>query len=93
MGLEGLILVGSPDCAPCAQAAQWLVSKGVTFRKVSIVDDERLQKWVIEKTGGQRTVPQFFYGGEWIRQGFPLVRELVESGRIPSSAGQVTQLS
>jgi glutaredoxin len=81
--LQGLILIGSPQCAPCARASQWLKDNGVPFRKVSVAGDERLAKWVVAKTG-QNTVPQFFYNGEWIRQGFDLVKQLVEGGQLPS---------
>jgi len=88
MNLKGLLLVGSPQCAPCARAAQWLSERGVPFHKVSVVQpdgkpDERLAKWVVAQTQ-QNTVPQFFYNGVWVRQGFQLVQELVEQGRIPS---------
>jgi glutaredoxin len=90
MNLHGLILVGSRNCGPCAQAAQWLHQQGVPCRKVSIDGDDQLKQWVFDNTEGARTVPQFFYGGQWIRGGFKQVMELVQSGQIPSG-GTVQQ--
>lgn len=82
------MLVGSESCGPCNQAAAWLDARGVAFRKASITHDAELQAWLKEATG-QRTVPQFFFDGQWIRGGFADVQRLVEQGLIASA--RITQ--
>lgn len=89
---EGLILIGSPSCGPCGAAAQVLDQKGIVYRKLQIDGDVELMNWLSSVTG-QRTIPQFFYNGEWVRGGFKEVLELIETGTLRPGVGLVTQLA
>jgi len=79
--LDGLVLFGSPNCAPCRQASAWLDQQGISFRKVAVDNRERAS-WVQQRTG-QNTVPQFFLNGHWLQGGFRQVQALVAQGDVP----------
>ena len=89
LDLTGLVLIGSPSCGPCAQNADWLDRQNVRYRKVMIDGDQELMQFV-ERTTGQRSVPQFYFQGTWVPGGFAEVQRMVMGGHIPS--GKVTQL-
>lgn len=80
--MQGLVLIGSPTCGPCARAGAWLEQGGFRFRKLMIDGDNDLQQWVESQTG-QRTIPQFFLNGQWITGGFPAVQQLAQAGQLP----------
>lgn len=57
------ITIYSKDyCPHCVQAKNLLKRKGQSFSEIDITHDEALQKEMIEKSGGRRTVPQIFIG-------------------------------
>jgi glutaredoxin 3 len=51
-------------CPYCVKAKALLKQKGVedSITEIDITHDEALQKEMIEKSGGKRTVPQIFIG-------------------------------
>lgn len=51
-------------CPHCVQAKTLLKRKGASFTEIDITHDEVLQKEMIDKSGGRRTVPQIFIGGK-----------------------------
>lgn len=83
---QGLLVLGSKACAPCSQAAAWLDSRGVIYRKLQIDGDDELMVW-LERMTAQRTIPQFFLDGEWVRGGFGAVQQMVLRGMLPRTAG------
>lgn len=57
------ITIYSKDyCPHCVQAKNLLKRKGQTFTEINISSDEALQKEMLDKSGGRRTVPQIFIG-------------------------------
>lgn len=53
-------------CPYCVRAKNLLQKKGVAFREVDVSDDAELRVALVEKAGGQRTVPQIFINGQHI---------------------------
>ena len=51
-------------CPYCTKVKALLARKGVAFEEIDITHDEALQKEMIEKSGGRRTVPQIFIDGK-----------------------------
>ncbi|NBX04257.1 MAG: glutaredoxin 3 [Alphaproteobacteria bacterium] len=61
------VIVYTKDYCPyCTKAKALLTRKGAAFREIDITHDEALQKEMVEKSGGRRTVPQIFIGGQSI---------------------------
>jgi glutaredoxin 3 len=55
------VTVYSKDYCPyCVKAKNLLTRKGVSFNEIDITHDESLQKEMVEKSGGRKTVPQIF---------------------------------
>lgn len=58
------VIVYSKDYCPyCVKAKNFLKHKGVAYEEIDITHDEALQKEMVEKSGGKRTVPQIFVHG------------------------------
>jgi glutaredoxin 3 len=49
-------------CAYCARAKQLLRDRGILFQEIDVTEDAAARRWLIEVTGGRRTVPQIFIG-------------------------------
>lgn len=60
--MPDVILYSKDYCPYCMKAKSLLKRKGVAYREIDITHDEALQKEMIEKSGGRRTVPQIFIG-------------------------------
>jgi glutaredoxin 3 len=57
------VTVYSKDYCPyCTRVKLLLKRKGAAFREIDITHDEALQKEMIEKSRGRKTVPQVFIG-------------------------------
>lgn len=52
----------TPICPYCARAKALLTKKGVDFEEVDVYMDAAARKEMIDKSGGNRTVPQVFVG-------------------------------
>ena len=55
-------LYSKDHCPYCVKAKTLLKRKGAAFTEIDITHDEALQKEMVEKSGGRRTVPQIFIG-------------------------------
>lgn len=53
-------------CPYCTKAKTLLDRKDVDYKEIDITHDPNLQMGMIEKSGGRRTVPQIFIGGQAI---------------------------
>jgi glutaredoxin len=89
LDMSGLVLFGMPGCGGCVQSAQWLSDQGHHFTKYDVTTSPRIIQWLVQTTG-QRTVPQFFLNGHWLREGFPRVQHMAQLGELPRP--RVTQL-
>ncbi len=52
----------SSQCVFCLRAKEWLRSRGVTYAEVDVTDDDAARAQLVERSNGQRTVPQIFVG-------------------------------
>ncbi|MDX1918983.1 MAG: glutaredoxin 3 [Candidatus Caenarcaniphilales bacterium] len=68
-------------CPYCVKAKTLLTRKGVAYKEISVDDDVERTK-MIERTGGARTVPQIFIGGEFIAGGADGLLELESKGQL-----------
>ncbi len=58
--MADVVIYTKDYCPYCTRAKALLKRKGVSFREIDITHDEKLQKEMIGKSGGRRTVPQIF---------------------------------
>ena len=59
------VLIYTKDYCPyCIKAKNLLKRKGVAFKEIDLTHDEKLQLEIVEKSGGRKTVPQIFIGGQ-----------------------------
>ena len=64
--MPDIIIYTKDYCPYCTKAKGLLTRKGKSFREIDITHDEALQKEMVEKSGGRKTVPQIFIGGKSI---------------------------
>jgi len=64
--MKDVTLYSTKICPYCRQAEKFLTDKGVAFENIDVTDDEAMREKLIELSGGRRTVPQIFIGGEAI---------------------------
>lgn len=60
--MPDVVIYTKDYCPYCVRAKTLLKRKGVAFREIDITHDEALQKEMVEKSGGRRTVPQILVG-------------------------------
>lgn len=60
--MPDIIIYTKDYCPYCVKAKTLLKRKSKDFREVDITRDEALQKEMVEKSGGRKTVPQIFIG-------------------------------
>ena len=61
--MNDVVIYTKDYCPYCTKAKGLLTRKGVEhFTEIDITHDEALQKEMIEKSGGRKTVPQIFIG-------------------------------
>jgi len=56
----------TPFCGFCARAKQLLEKKGVAYTEYDLMSNPGKSKEMLERSGGERTVPQIFIGGKHI---------------------------
>jgi len=49
-------------CGYCVRAKDLLKRKGVSYEEVDVSGDDDARAQLVERSGGQRTVPQIFIG-------------------------------
>jgi glutaredoxin 3 len=78
------ITIYSKDYCPyCTKAKSLLTQKGYgkDIVEIDITHDEALQKEMLEKSGGRKTVPQIFIGNTHVG-GFSDMQELDVAGKL-----------
>ncbi|MCL2777434.1 MAG: glutaredoxin 3 [Polyangiaceae bacterium] len=68
-------------CPYCVGAKAFLKDRGIAFEEVDVTSDPDKRAWLVQATGGRRTVPQIFIKGEPVG-GFDDLRELDQSGEL-----------
>jgi glutaredoxin 3 len=68
-------------CPYCIRAKMLLKKKGIPYEEVDVGGDRAAREWLIQVSGGRRTVPQIFVKGESIG-GFDELAALDRAGRL-----------
>jgi glutaredoxin 3 len=53
-------------CWYCRAAEALLKKKGIAFERIDVTGDRETRRWLVQATGGRRTVPQIFIDGDAI---------------------------
>jgi glutaredoxin 3 len=64
--MKDVVIYSTDYCPYCRQAERFLTDKGVAFKSVDVTNDQVMRDKLVEMSGGRRTVPQIFIGGEAI---------------------------
>ena len=64
--MKDVVIYSTDYCPYCRQAERFLNEKGVPFTSIDVTSDEAMRDKLVEMSGGRRTVPQIFIGGESI---------------------------
>jgi len=68
-------------CGFCVRAKDLLKRKGVAFQEVDVTGDDDERQKLVERSGGQRTVPQIFIGETHVG-GYSDLARLDSEGRL-----------
>jgi glutaredoxin 3 len=75
-------------CPYCVRAKRLFQKKGVSFKEIDISDDEQTREFMINRSGGKRTVPQIFINGTHVG-GCDDLYDLESDGKLdPMLAGR-----
>ena len=85
--MKDVVIYTTDYCPYCRQAERFLTDKGVPFKQIDVTGNDELRAQLVEMSGGRRTVPQIFIGGEAIG-GYSDMMALHHKGQLdPKLAG------
>ena len=61
--MQNVVVYTTTSCPCCRSAKAWLATRGVPYQEVDVTGDDAARHVLVERSGGQRTVPQIFVGG------------------------------
>ena len=64
--MKNVVIYTTQICPYRVQAKGLLDRKGVAYKEIRVDGNPQLREELIQKSGGKRTVPQIFIGGEFI---------------------------
>jgi len=79
--MSEVVVYSSRRCGFCVRAKKLLDEQDIPFREIDISDDPEARLALIQRSGGQRTVPQIFIGSEHVG-GFMELLALQRSGDL-----------
>ena len=59
-------IYSSPLCGFCHAAKRLLKQKGVSFKEINVMGDNKLRQEMMARANGRHTVPQIFIGGDHV---------------------------
>lgn len=62
--MKPVVIYTTDYCPYCRRAEQFLTDQGVPFEGIDVTGNDELRTKLVELSGGRRTVPQIFIGGE-----------------------------
>lgn len=68
-------------CGFCSRAKDFLRSKGVAYEEIDVTSDDALRAQLVEMSGGRKTVPQVFIGGQPVG-GYTDLVQLEREGKL-----------
>lgn len=74
-------------CPYCVRAKALLDRKKVPFTEINVEDDPGKRAWLVEATGGRRTVPQIFIDGKAVG-GSDDLHDLERTGELDKLLGR-----
>ena len=81
--MQPVVLYTTTSCIYCRSAKAWLSAHGVPYTEVDVTDDDAARAALVERSGGQRTVPQIFVGDTHVG-GYSDLVALDAAGKIHS---------
>jgi glutaredoxin 3 len=69
------------SCTYCVSAKALLDKRGVKYQVIDVTEDAGKRSWLVQATGGKRTVPQIFIGGKSVG-GFDDIHALDRDGKL-----------
>lgn len=66
MSTPKIVIYTADNCPYCIIAKKLLDSKGLSYSEINIANDSEKRKALMQKSGGQRTVPQIFINDQHI---------------------------
>ena len=76
-----IVMYTTTPCGWCRRAKQLLHHHEVPFEEIDINGDDARREWLIESTGGRRTLPQIFVDDRPIG-GYQELAALLRSGAL-----------
>lgn len=68
-------------CGFCSRAKDFLRSKGVAYEELDVTEDDAMRAQLVEMSGGRKTVPQVFIGGQPVG-GYTDLVQLEREGKL-----------
>jgi glutaredoxin 3 len=60
--MRPVVIYTTTSCGFCRSAKAWFTARGVSYSEVDVTEDDAARAALVERSGGQRTVPQIFLG-------------------------------
>ena len=60
--MQPVVLYTTTQCGFCRSAKAWFNARKIPFREVDVTGDDAARSALVERSDGQRTVPQIFVG-------------------------------
>ncbi|OGO94648.1 MAG: glutaredoxin 3 [Coxiella sp. RIFCSPHIGHO2_12_FULL_44_14] len=80
----------TPTCSYCLRAKALLDRKKVSYVEIRVDQDPQQRAIMIQRSGGQRTVPQIFINDQWIG-GFDELWSLEQQHQLDSKLTSSTE--
>ncbi len=68
-------------CPYCVAAKRLLSKRNIPYEEIDVTGDQAKRAWLVEVTGGRKTVPQIFIKGQPIG-GYDELKQLDVSGNL-----------
>ena len=68
-------------CPYCIAAKRLLSKRNIAYEEIDVTGDQAKRAWLVEVTGGRKTVPQIFIKGQSIG-GYDELKQLDVSGAL-----------
>jgi glutaredoxin 3 len=79
--MKDVVVYTTDYCPYCTRAKALLAKKGAAYKEVDVTGDDAMREKLVELSGGMRTVPQIFIGGEHVG-GYTDLAELETAGQL-----------
>jgi len=79
--MKPVVIYTTDSCPYCRRAEHFLETKGIPFEEIDVTGNDEMRMKLVEMSGGRRTVPQIFIGGEAIG-GYTDLIALEQQGKL-----------